>query len=609
MFRFANPTYIYILVLIPVFVLAYILMYRDKMKKLREFGNPELMSFMMPEVSNIRRHVKFSLLMAALALLIFMLARPQYGIRSEEQKRSGIEAIIAVDVSNSMLCEDVAPSRLQKAKMIVSKLIEQLDEDRVGLIAFAGNAVTLLPLTQDGVSAKMFLEQLNTQTVSLQGTNMREAIQRAIAGFSSSESKNVGRALIFITDAEDNEQGAENIAQEAGKMGIKIFVLSVGTAQGGPIPMGGGRFKLDLSGNTVITHLNEEAGKALAKAGNGVYLHVDQTDNAQAMLESEISKMQKDDFVSSVYSEYDEQFIAVAILLLIVLIIEVCIMEKKNNWLKRFRSMINRISACVMLLLFCSVSLHAQNMKENIRLGNYHYKDGQFDKAEVYYKKSLDRDSTMEAYYNLANAQLMQGRDSDAYVTYQKALEFPSKNKKKKSYVYHNMGNIMYASGLMHMKMQDGKANEAFRNAVELFKGSLRNNPDSNETRYNLAMAQYMFKKTQNDPNQNDQNQNQNKDKNQDQNKDNKDKQDQNKDKQKQDKDKQDKDKQNKDKQNDKKEQQSKPEQPQPAQQKKDEMDEQTAAQLLNSAQQDEKKVQKKLIKQQQQRHSLEKDW
>ena len=583
----------------------------------------------MPEVSGIRPHLKFSLLMVALMLIVFMLARPQFGTRNEEYKRSGIEVIIAVDVSNSMLCEDVTPSRLDKAKMIVSKLIDQLDEDRVGLIAFAGNAITLLPLTQDGVSAKMFLEQLNPQTVSLQGTDLSQAIQRAIAGFSSSESKNVGRALIFITDAEDNEEGAAEMAKQARDMGIRIFVLSVGTAAGGPMPLGNGHFKTDKSGNTVMTHLNEECGKSLAKAGNGIYLHVDQTDKAQAMLESEIAKMQKEDFVSSMYSEYDEQFIAVAILLLIVLIAEVCIMEKQNPLLRRFRLFkfkpnTENSESLILVLLFILLPLtaEAQNAKENIRLGNYHYRDNQFPKAETYYSKSLDKDKSMEAYYNLANAQLIQGRDSDAYVTYKKALEFPSQNKLKRSQIYHNMGCVTYAAGLAHYKMQDGHANQMFGTAVEEFKSSLRLNPQDNQTRYNLAMAQYMFKKTQDDQNQNNQNQNQD---NQDQNKDNqeqnKDNQDQNKD---QDKDKQDqnqdKDKQNQDdkqqNQDNKSEQDNKQDkedkgqqQPQQPQQQKGQMDEKTAEQLLNSAQQDEKNVQKKLIRQPQQRKSLEKDW
>lgn len=335
MFRFANPIYLFILVLIPVFTAVYVVMVMIAKKKLKKFGDPDLLKHLMPDVSPMRKHVKFSLMMAALGLMAVVLARPQYGTRNEEVKRSGIEVVIAVDVSNSMLCQDVTPSRLEKSKMIVSKLVEQFDQDKVGLVAFAGSSLTLLPLTNDYVSAKMFLDQLNPSTVSLQGTNMAEAINRAVAGFSTKT--NVGRALILITDAEDNEDGAVEAAKVARKAGIEIFVLSVGTEQGGPIPMGGGTYKKDMAGNVVTTKLNEQIGKGIAKAGGGVYMHVDQTNIAQSMLEGEIDKMQKEDISSSMYSEYDEQFVAVAILLFIVLMVELCIMERKNRVLMNFK--------------------------------------------------------------------------------------------------------------------------------------------------------------------------------------------------------------------------------------------------------------------------------
>ena len=335
MFRFANPTYLYLLILIPILIVAYILLWRQMRKNMLKFGEAYLVSMLTPEASSMRKNVKFVLLMIALGLLIVILARPQFGMRNEEVKRSGIEVIIAVDVSNSMLCEDIKPSRLEKSKMIVSKLIDQFEEDRVGLVAFAGSAVTLLPVTSDYVSAKMFLNQLSPTMVSVQGTNISDAINKASNGFSSK--KSVGHALILITDAEDHEAGAVEAAKSAKDKGQNIFVMSVGTTNGGAIPMGGGEYKKDLSGNTVITKLNEEVGKEIAKAGNGVYIHVDQADQAQAILEREIGKMQKEDMVSSLYSEYDEQFIAVAILLLLVIVAEVCIMEKKNPLFRHFR--------------------------------------------------------------------------------------------------------------------------------------------------------------------------------------------------------------------------------------------------------------------------------
>lgn len=335
MFRFASPEYLYLLLLIPVLVAVYaFVQYRTK-KQISKFGDAELVKMLMPDVSPMRKHVKFGLMLVAYALLCLVLARPQYGTRNEEVKRQGIEVAIAVDVSNSMLCEDVSPSRLDKSKMIVSKLVEQFDDDKVGLVAFAGSAVTLLPMTSDYVSAKMFLDQLDPSTVAMQGTNVAEAIARATAGFS--EKANVGRALVLITDAEDNEPGAVEAAKEAKKMGVQVFVLSVGTEQGGPIPMGGGSFKKDRNGNVVTTKLNEEIGKSIAQAGGGMYMHVDQTNLAQEMLEKEIEKMQKEDISASMYSAYDEQFVAVALIAFLVLMAEVCVMERKNRWIKKYK--------------------------------------------------------------------------------------------------------------------------------------------------------------------------------------------------------------------------------------------------------------------------------
>ena len=335
MFRFASPIFLYLLILIPVLTAIYVLIQYGMKQKMKKFGDIELLRYLMPDVSPVRRHVKFALMMLALGMISVVLARPQYGTRNEEVKRSGIEIAIAVDVSNSMLCQDVSPSRLEKSKMIVSKLVEMFDEDKVGLVAFAGSAITLLPMTSDYVSAKMFLDQLNPETISIQGTNVAEAITRATAGFS--KKNNVGRALILITDAEDNEAGAIEAAKHAKEAGIQIFVLSVGTAQGGPIQMYDGTFKKDLSGNVVTTKLNEQIGKDIAQAGGGMYIHVDQTNMAQAILEQEIGKMQKEDISASMYSAYDEQFVAVALLLFFVLVAELCIMERKNHLFKKFK--------------------------------------------------------------------------------------------------------------------------------------------------------------------------------------------------------------------------------------------------------------------------------
>jgi Ca-activated chloride channel family protein len=304
-------------------------------RNMRIFGEYELVKMLTPEVSPARKNLKFALLMLVLALLVVMLARPQFGSRNEEVKRSSLEVIIAVDISNSMLCEDIKPNRLAKSKMLVSKLIEQFDEDRIGLVTFAGTALTLLPVTSDYVSAKMFLDQMDPSSASMQGTNISDAITKASNGFSSK--KSVGHALIIITDAEDHEPGALEAAKLANEKGQRIFVLSVGTSDGGAIPIGNNEYKTDREGNTVITKINENVAKDIAQAGNGVYMHVDQTDSALDMLKAEFEKMEKEESVTSMYSEYDEQFVAVAILLLITLVLEVCVIEKKNPALSKFK--------------------------------------------------------------------------------------------------------------------------------------------------------------------------------------------------------------------------------------------------------------------------------
>lgn len=589
MFRFAHPTYLYLLLLIPVLVAIYIVIRWRMNKQLRKFGDVALMAHLMPDVSRLRVHFKFALMMTALALVIFIMARPQYGTRSEEVKRSGIEVMIACDVSYSMLCEDVNPSRLDKSKMMVSKLIEQFDRDKVGLVAFAGSAITLLPMTADYVSAKMFLDQLTPETATIQGTNMAEAIQRSIISFS--EKKNVGKALILITDAEDHEDGAIEMAKEAKKAGVQIFVLSVGTDRGGPIPMGDGSYKKDLSGNVVTTKLNERVGKEIAKAGNGLYIHVDQSNQAQSILDAEISKMQKEDISMSMYSEYDEQFVAVAILLLLVLIAECVVMERKSPFLRRL-SLFTRTpkSASIIVLLLCFTfvnnTVSAQmNSRDYIRRGNRSFRAEQYDKAETDYLKSLEVQPSFEAFYNIGLSYLLQGKDSTAVARMLEADSLGTDNQLKRAMNYHNLGNVWYAQGSYLLKSNQD-ATSAFQNAVNLYKSSLRCNPNDDQTRYNLAKAQYQLKKSQQQQQQN-QNQDQNQQKKEEEKK----------------KDEQKKPDEQPEQQN---EQQQKP---QPQQEQKSDMSEQTAEQLLNSAQQDEKDVQRKIKQQNATRRSLEKDW
>lgn len=335
MFRFEDPQYLWLLVALPIMFAVRFVSDRMRRRRLRRFGDLELVKSLTPDVSMKRSYAKFVLIMAALALVVMMLARPQMGSKVSNESRNGIETIICMDISNSMLAEDVAPSRLDKTKMLVENLVDKFTNDKIGLIVFAGDAFVQLPITSDYVSAKMFLQSISPSLISTQGTDIAQAVSLAMRSFT--QQKGVGRAIILITDGEDHEGGAVEAAAEAKKKGVNVFILGVGGTSGAPIPLGGGEYLKDNSGNTVMTAVNEQMCRQVAQAGSGTYIHVDNTNDAQEKLDDELSKLQKGTTKSVVYSEYNEQFQAVGILLLLLLIAEVCVLEAKNPRLRNIR--------------------------------------------------------------------------------------------------------------------------------------------------------------------------------------------------------------------------------------------------------------------------------
>ena len=334
MFRFEEPLYLYLLLLVPVLAgLHYVTNYFRK-RRLARYGDVHLLKDLMPEVSAARREVKVWLMLLAFAMLVFVLARPQFGTKEETRKRQGIEAIIAMDVSNSMLAEDVTPNRLEKAKMLVSSIVDKMTDDKIGLIVYAGEAYTQLPITSDYVSAKMFLETISPAMISTQGTDIKQAIDLAMKSFTPNQQ--VSKAIFVITDGEDNEGGAMEMAKAAAEQGIKVYVLGIGSPQGAPIPMpgSGSQYIVDNSGNVVVSKLNEQMCRDIAAAGQGAYIYVDNSSSAQEQLSGYVDKLGKTEMESKVFSEYDEQFQAVALLALFFLIFEVCVIERKNPLFK-----------------------------------------------------------------------------------------------------------------------------------------------------------------------------------------------------------------------------------------------------------------------------------
>ena len=329
MFRFEEPTYLYLLILLPFLAAFYLYSNYRRRKAIRKFGDPVLMAQLMPDVSKYRPDVKFWLVFAAIGLFAVLLARPQFGSKLETVKRQGVEVMIALDISNSMLAQDVQPSRLEKAKGLVAQLVDKMENDKVGMIVFAGDAFTQLPITSDYISAKMFLESINPSLISKQGTAIGAAINLATRSFTPQEG--VGRAVIVITDGENHEGGAVEAAKAAAEKGIQVSVLGVGMPDGAPIPVEGTNdFRRDRDGNVVVTRLNEQMCQEIAQAGDGIYVRVDNSNAAQKAIAQEINKMAKADVETQVYTEFNEQFQAVAWIILLLLLAEMLILERKN---------------------------------------------------------------------------------------------------------------------------------------------------------------------------------------------------------------------------------------------------------------------------------------
>lgn len=336
MFRFGEPLYLYLLLIVPFLIVFYLYTNYRRRKKLRQYGDPVLMVHLMPNVSKYRPDVKFWLVTAALVMVIFMLARPQFGSKMETVKRQGVETVVALDISNSMMAQDVTPSRLDKSKKLVSRLVETFNNDKVAMIVFAGEAFTQLPITSDYISAKMFLETISPSLITTQGTDIRGAIDLAMKSFTPNEG--VGRAIVLITDGENHEGGAVEAAQQAAAKGVRVFVLGVGSPDGSPIPVEGTNdFRRDKDGNVVVTRLNEQMCQEIAKAGNGMYVRVDNTNNAERALNAEINKLAKADVETQVYTEFDEQFDVLAWLALVLLAFDVMLLNRKNPLFKNVK--------------------------------------------------------------------------------------------------------------------------------------------------------------------------------------------------------------------------------------------------------------------------------
>jgi Ca-activated chloride channel family protein len=338
LFRFANPDYLYLLLLLPAIALLFVINEIRKRRALKRFGNPVLVGTLVPEMSKSRPLIKFLIQSLALTAGVIMLARPQFGSKLEDIKKQGVEVIIALDVSNSMLAEDIQPNRLTRAKQAISRLVDNLDNDKIGLIVFAGDAYTQIPVTTDYISAKMFLSAISPDMVPKQGTAIGAAINLGVRSFTPGEEKS--KAIIIITDGENHEDNPVSNAEEAAKAGIVIHTIGIGSTEGVPVPVnisGKKDFLKDVDGNTVITKLDEEILKKVALSASGSYVRASNSNIGLDEIFGEIRKMKKQELESTMYTEYNDQFQIFAALILFLLIADYIIMERKNRRLANIR--------------------------------------------------------------------------------------------------------------------------------------------------------------------------------------------------------------------------------------------------------------------------------
>lgn len=326
MVNFAQAQYLILLLLIPLFFVFYAVMLKFRKRRIRRFGDETLVNEIMPSRSASKGWVRLTLFSIAFFFFVIGLSRPQIGAKLKEHQTKGVEIMIALDVSNSMLAEDYSPNRLERAKLAISKLVDKLQDDRIGLIVFAGTSFVQLPITTDYVSAKMFLNTISTESVPVQGTAIGDAINTAVRSFSAQSEKS--RAIIVITDGENHEDDPVSAAKQASDIGIRVFAIGVGSPEGEPVPVNGELLK-DRDGNIVVTKLDEKLLREIAAAGNGVYVRAENSEFGLNPIVDNIKKMDEENFSSVVFEEFDEQYMYFFAIALVFFVIEMLIGNRR----------------------------------------------------------------------------------------------------------------------------------------------------------------------------------------------------------------------------------------------------------------------------------------
>lgn len=594
MFRFADPQYLYLLLLLPLLIAARIAYdYRAKSRSER-VADAHLLDEMAPRRSRMRRGVKFSLIIIALAALIVMVARPQYGEKTVSQGKGGIEVCFMLDVSNSMLARDASPNRLDRARLLISNMLDRLEGSKVSFGVFAGQAVPQLPLTGDFNAARIQLDAVSPSMLTVQGTDLGEAITYGASLFSDRE---VGKALVIITDGEDHSQQAEEAAKKAHDKDVTLYVLGIGSTQGATIPLADGPLT-DKDGNVVKTSLNEDMCRRIAEVGEGFYLHVDNSNHAQeALLDAFRQLPQAEQEFQT--TEAGEQYQAFGIIALLLLLLGVLIFEGKIPLYVRLGlfSKKKKASAAmkhsVIILFFSMLAIDAIAQTpywSQMRRGMKNFSQEDYAAASDNYRRAQAlRPDDARPTFNLGASLMGQHSANEAMEAFQKASETAT-DPILRSMAYHNMGYIAQQTSLTCEPQQKS---EYLKQAIEHYKNALRSNPADDNARYNLALCQKQLKQSQQDQQQQQNQQNQQNQQDQQNQKDKKDQQ--------QKQDQQDQQQQNQQDQH----QQNQPEPNDPRQQNRDPQ----TQQLLNLSRQAEQRTRDRINATPRRQYRTDKDW
>ncbi len=501
MFKFEHIIYFYGLLAIPIMLLLVIWYFVSRKNKLKKLGDANLISSLIPYSSKRKRIVKVVLFILGFSSLIVAICNLQTGSKLTEVKREGADIIVCLDVSNSMLAQDLSPNRLTRAKYALEKMIDNLQGDRLGLIIFAGEAYVQLPITTDYSAAKLFLESIGPGMVPVQGTNIEAAIEKAGESFSNDEGKN--RAIILITDGENHSSEAIAAAEKAGKSGIMINAIGIGSEKGVPIPLIENGvikgYRKDRDGQTVITKLNSEVLKIIAGKANGVYVQASQADIGLNAVLDKIGELDKAQLENKMYTDYEDQFQWFLGLALIFLFIEFLISERVSEWFKKI-NLFSVKSATVILLTVCNFTIKSQEDAKAIYYGNKLFTTGNTIESSLKYREALKANpNNQKANFNLGNSlyknaydiktgkvqvplQAKMTPDSLSKLIFDEAAQnFAAvanniSNKDTLHQAWHNIGNC-------YLQKKD------YQQAVDAYKKSLKYNSKDEETRYNLAFA------------------------------------------------------------------------------------------------------------------------